>query len=246
VDDSSPKAPAFRTAAEAAVRPRVLIADDQTILREGLRAMLEADASLELVGAADDGLAAMRSVGALKPDVVVVDLSLPGMDGLAAIREIKRRSAGTRTLILTAHKSAEYIGAALRAGADGYLLKQPSRAELLMAIDSVMRGKPFISPAVSQDLVKKYLEQNVEHARVPAAMSQLSARETQVLKLVAEGERNRQIAERLAISVKTVEKHRSNLMRKLQLHNTAALTSFAIENRLIGRMPSRIFSRKAR
>jgi DNA-binding NarL/FixJ family response regulator len=196
--------------------------------------MLEGEASFELLGAAQEA-PALRAAGSMRPDVVLLDLSLPGMEGLGAILEIKRRCAGTKTLVLAAQKSAACIRAALEAGADGYVLKHPSRAELRMAIDTVLRGRPFVSPAASLDLVEKYLD---EDKREHPAVRELSARETQVLTLIAEGERNRQIAARLAISVKTVEKHRSNLMHKLDLHNTAALTSFAIENRLAGKASS--------
>lgn len=220
---------------ESTPKTRVLIADDQTILREGLRALLEGEDGLEVVGAVDDRRDAVRSVGTLKPDVVLIDLSMPNMDGLSAIREIKRRSAQTKTLVLTAHRNEEYIRAALQAGADGYLLKDPSRAELLLAIDSVLRGKPFISPAVSQQIAVRYLQHSRDNRRPYSLVNTLTGRERQVLKLIAEGRRNRQIAEHLVISVKTVEKHRSNLMHKLKLHNTAALTTFAIENRLAGK-----------
>jgi two-component system, NarL family, response regulator NreC len=215
MDDSSPAA------------PRVLLADDRTILRERLRALLSGDHSLELIGATED------QPDAVSPDVALIELSLPELDGLDAIREIKRRYPGARTLVLTVERSAESVHAALKAGADGYLLKEASRAELLLAIGTVLRGKPFISPAVSQSLVAKYLEDSEDAGA--RAVGRLSARETQVLKRIAEGQRNRQIADELKISVKTVEKHRANLMHKLKLHNTAALTSFAIENRLTGR-----------
>jgi two-component system, NarL family, response regulator NreC len=218
MDDSSPTA------------PRVLLADDRTILRERLRGLLTGDESLELIGASED------QPDAASPDVALIDLSLPELAGLDAIREIKRRYPRARTLVLTVERSAESVHAALKAGADGYLLKEASRAELLLAIGTVLRGKPFISPAVSQGLVAKYLEDRDDAGT--RAVGRLSARETQVLKRIAEGQRNRQIADELAISVKTVEKHRANLMHKLKLHNTAALTSFAIENRLTGR-PSR-------
>lgn len=198
-------------------RARVHVADDQTILREALSALLKGEPGIELV--------------ATHPDVVLIDLALPDMDGLAAVREVKRRSPGTKALVISAHKSAQAIRAALSAGADGYLLKGASRAELVMAIESALAGKTFISPAASQSLVASYLEQH--DGERAASLGALTERETQVLKRIAEGERNRDMADALGISVKTVEKHRSNLMRKLKLRNTAALTGFAIENRLL-------------
>jgi DNA-binding NarL/FixJ family response regulator len=234
MDDSAAKAPAEDCRAEKAPRLRLLIADDRTILRQGLRAMLESEADFEIVGGIDEGRDAVRAVGILKPDVVLLDLSMPNMSGLSAIREVKRRCAHTKTLVLTVHASEDCVRAALSAGADGYLLKDASRAELLAAIETVLGGQAFISPAALQNLVGEYRQ----GPRAASRLEVLTVREKQVLKLIAEGQRNRQMAEQLAISVKTVEKHRSNLMHKLELHNTAALTSFAIENRLTGKSRS--------
>ncbi len=208
---------------------RILIADDHTIMREGLRALLESDLTLEIVGAVENGRDAVQSVGSLKPDVVLMDISMPHMDGMSAIREIKRRAIETKILVLTVHKTEEYIRAALQAGASGYVLKDASRAELLFAIQSLVAGKTFISPAVSDRIVTAYLHREQSGA-VRSLSDTLTVREKQVLKLIAEGRRNREIATYLYISVKTVEKHRSNLMQKLNVHNTAALTTFAIEN----------------
>ncbi len=202
------------------VLQRILIADDHTIMREGLRALLEAEAEFEVVGAVDNGRDAVR-------------LAMPHMDGMSAIRELKRRSSEIRILVLTMHKSEEHVRAALQAGADGYLLKETSRSELLIAILSVMRGKTFISPAVADRIVAGYLDRDGGVGAMRARSDTLTEREKQVLKLIAEGRRNRDIAEYLFVSVKTVEKHRANLMSKLDLHNTAALTSFAIANTLI-------------
>jgi two-component system response regulator NreC len=217
------------------VRHRVLIADDHTILREGLRSLLETEPNMEVVATVDNGRDAVRSVGLLKPDILLIDLAMPQMDGMTAIRELKRRACETRILVLTMHKTEEHIRAALQAGASGYLLKDASRAELLMAIHSVMSGKTFISPAVADRIVSGYLDQDNGDTALRSRSDTLTAREKQVLKLIAEGRRNRDIAEYLFVSVKTVEKHRANLMGKLNLHNTAALTSFAIENAMVTR-----------
>jgi DNA-binding NarL/FixJ family response regulator len=212
---------------------RILIADDHTIMREGLRALLESDRTLEIVGAVENGREAVQSVGSLKPDVVLMDISMPHMDGMSAIREIKRRAIETKILVLTVHKTEEYIRAALQAGASGYVLKDASRAELLFAIQCLVAGKTFISPAVSDRIVTGYLHREHSGTTVRSLSDTLTAREKQVLKLIAEGRRNREIATYLYISVKTVEKHRSNLMQKLSVHNIAALTTFAIENGLV-------------
>ena len=215
------------------VQQRIVNADDHTIMREGLRALLEAEAEFEVVGAADNGRDAVRLTTLLKPDLVLMDLAMPHMDGMSAIRELKRRSSEIRILVLTMHKTEEHVRAALQAGADGYLLKDTSRSELLIAIMSVMRGKTFISPAVADRIVAGYLDRDDGEGAMRARSDTLTEREKQVLKLIAEGRRNRDIAEYLFVSVKTVEKHRANLMSKLDLHNTAALTSFAIANTLI-------------
>jgi DNA-binding NarL/FixJ family response regulator len=183
----------------------------------------------------DNGRDAVRLAGLLKPDLVLMDLAMPQMDGMSAIRELRRRvsDAKVKILVLTMHKTEEHIRAALQAGANGYVLKDASRAELLMAIHSVMGGKTFISPAVAERIVTGYLDRGESEVR--PLSDTLTAREKQVLKLIAEGGRNRDIAEYLFVSVKTVEKHRANLMGKLNLHNTAALTSFAIHNALVSR-----------
>jgi DNA-binding NarL/FixJ family response regulator len=223
-------APPGAPAPALGARHTVLLADDHTIMREGLRALLESDERLEVVGAVDNGREAVRAAVALKPDLVVMDLAMPEMDGLSAIRELMRRSLETKVLVLTMHKGEEYIRASLQAGARGYMLKDGSGSELLMAIQTVLAGKTFVSPSVADRIVTAYLERESSEGSVRLLSDTLTAREKQVLKLVAEGRRNREIAEFLFVSVKTVEKHRANLMSKLGLHNTAALTAFAIEN----------------
>jgi DNA-binding NarL/FixJ family response regulator len=229
--------PIFSDGPARSEKRRVLIVDDQTLVRDGLRALLEHDGTLEVVGAAGDGSDVVRSINTLKADLVLIDISMRSMDGLSAIREIKRRSADTKALVLTEHNTEPQIRAALQAGADGYVLKEASRAELLMAIESVLSGKRFISPSVAAHIVSRYLEHGRKDTTGSSLLDSLTAREKQVLKLIAEGRRNREIASYLFISVKTVEKHRSNLMHKMNLHNTAALTSFALEKGLVG-MPS--------
>jgi DNA-binding NarL/FixJ family response regulator len=212
---------------------RVLIADDHGIMRDALRALLESEQGFEIVAVVDNGRDAVRQVGLLKPDLVLMDLAMPHMDGLSAIRELKKRCATTRVLVLTMHKTEEHIRAALQAGASGYVVKEASRAELIMAVRGVLRGKTFISPAVADRIITGYLDRDGRAGEIRSLADTLTPREKQVLKLIAEGRRNRDIAEFLFVSVKTVEKHRANLMGKLDLHNTAALTAFAIENDLM-------------
>jgi DNA-binding NarL/FixJ family response regulator len=214
------------------VKCRIVVADDHTILREGLRSMLESQPGYEVVAVAEDGREAVRLVLLLKPDIAVMDLAMPRMDGMSAIRELKRRACETKVVVLTMHKSEQYMRAAFEAGASAYLLKESSCTELLMALESVMSGKTFISPAVADLVVRGYLDHDRKDGGVRSLSDTLTSREKQVLKLIAEGRRNREVAEFLFVSVKTVESHRANLMAKLDLHNAAALTSFAIENSL--------------
>jgi two-component system, NarL family, response regulator NreC len=211
---------------------RIVIAEDYTILREGLRSLLSAIPQFEIVGEAEDGQEAIRAVDQLKPDLALMDLSMPRMNGMDAIREIKKRSPATKVLVLTIHKTEEYIHAALHAGADGYILKDSTRNELGMAITSVLEGKRYISPGISERVIDGYLEGR-KRTRPLSAWDLLTQREREILKLIAEGYRNKDIAEFLYISVKTVEKHRANLMKKLDLHNIQALTAFALEKGLV-------------
>lgn len=213
-------------------RRKIVIAEDHTILRAGLRALLAAQNGLEVIGEAGDGREAIRKVDTLQPDLLLIDLSMPKLNGIDAIREIKRQHPKIKIIVLTVHKSDEYIIAALRAGANGYMLKDASQNELLLAIDYVINGKTFLSPSISDKLVDAVL--NTDKKDKPAAgLDNLTAREREILKLVAEGNTNKKIADHLCISLKTVEKHRSNLMKKLDLRNTAALTAYAIEKKMV-------------
>lgn len=212
----------------------IVLADDHTILREGLRALLTADSSFEIVGEARDGREAVRCIEKLGPDLLLMDLSMPRMSGMDAIREIKKRYPETKIIALTVHKTEEYLLTTLQAGADGYVLKDATHDELIMAIKNVMGGKSYLSPGVSEKVIEGYLE-GKEITRSRSSWETLSQREREVLKLIAEGYKNKEIAEDLCISLKTVEKHRANLMKKLDLHNAATLTVYAVERGLVNR-----------
>ncbi len=213
---------------------RIVLVEDHTILREGLRALLSADPDFEIIGEAADGREAVRLVEKQVPDLILMDLSMPRMTGMDAIREIKKRYPATKIIALTVHKTEEYLGTTLQAGADGYVLKDATHNELMMAIQSVLNGKTYLSPGVSEKVVEGYLEG--KEGRMPnSTLGLLSQREREVLKLIAEGYKNKDIAADLYISLKTVEKHRANLMKKLDLHNAAALTAYAIEQGLVER-----------
>jgi DNA-binding NarL/FixJ family response regulator len=213
-------------------KKRIVIAEDHTILREGLKALLSSDPGLEIAGEAEDGIEAVRKVNELNPDLIMIDLTMPRMNGMEAIREIKKGSPDTRVLVLTVHKTEEYVLASLRAGADGYVLKDSTHAELAMAIRTVLAGNNYLSPGISGKVISGYLNGRKE-LKEKSAFETLTQREREVLKLVAEDYKNKEIADCLCISLKTVEKHRDNLMKKLDLHSAAALTAFAIDHGLV-------------
>lgn len=213
---------------------RILIVDDHTLLRAGLRALLAQDPGIEIVGEAADGRDAVRAVGQFSPNLVLMDLTMPGMNGIEAVTEIKRRYPDVRILVMTLHKTEDFIHASLQAGADGYILKDATHDELRVAIRSVLLGKTYLSMDVSGKVVCGYLGGG-KSASGSSVFDTLTHREREILKLVAEGKPNKGIAEFLNLSVKTVEKHRSNLMSKLDVHNAAGLTAFAIEKGLLVR-----------
>ena len=213
---------------------RIVIAEDHTILREGLRSLLSSNPSFEIVGEAEDGREAIKCVEKFKPDLILTDLSMPRMNGMEAIKEIKRESPTIKVLVLTVHRAEEYILATFRAGADGYLLKDSTHAELVMAVKKVLSGKHYISPEISEKVIEGYLDGR-RTLKTKSSWETLTQREREILKLIAEGYKNKGIADDLCISVKTVEKHRANLMEKLDLHSIQALTAFAIERGLVSK-----------
>jgi DNA-binding NarL/FixJ family response regulator len=205
---------------------RVLLADDHALFREGLRHLLDAR-GFTVVGEAADGREAVRLARSVDPDIAVVDIGMPGLNGIDATRELRRDSPTLPVILLTVHDESAYVADALRAGARGFVLKSEASEDLVRAIEEVLRGGIYVSPRVSsavQDLIR---------TGSPAAVDPLSPREREVLQLVAEGRTNKAIAGTLVISVKTVESHRASIMRKLGLHDTASLVRYAIRHRLI-------------
>jgi DNA-binding NarL/FixJ family response regulator len=213
-------------------KQRILIVEDHTILREGLKSLLSSHLDFEIVGEAGDGLEAIRAVDRVQPNLILMDLSMPRMDGIAAIREIKKKWPKIHVLALTVHKTEEYIMATLGSGADGYILKDTTHAELLEAIRIILSGKRVLSPSISEKVIEGCLD-GKRKAPLKSSWDTLTRREREILKLIGEGNRNKKIAEFLCISPKTVEKHRANIMDKLNLHNASALTAYAIEKGLI-------------
>lgn len=215
-----------------AEKTRILIAEDHTILRQGLRALLSADAGLEVVGEAEDGLDAIRHTEKLKPDLVLLDLNMPKMDGISVIKELSKRCPETRILALTMHRDEEFVLEAFKSGAKGYCLKSASHGELQLAIKAVLSGKIFVSPEISDKIMEGYLETK-KTIKKESSWDTLTQREREVLKLIGEGYRNKEISDYLCISVKTVEKHRANIMEKLDLHSASSLTAYAIQKGLV-------------
>jgi DNA-binding NarL/FixJ family response regulator len=214
-------------------KKQIVIAEDHTILREGLRFLLNGE-DYEVVAEAKDGLDAVQCVESHKPDLILLDLAMPKMNGISVIKEIKNRFPKTRILALTIHESEEYILEAFQSGTDGYCLKDANREELMMAIKSVLAGKPYLSPGISEKVLGGYLE-GKKTLKSTSSWDTLTQREKEILKLIGEGYKNREIGDYLCISAGTVGKHRANIMKKLDLHNASALTAFAIEKGLVTR-----------
>jgi DNA-binding NarL/FixJ family response regulator len=214
------------------LKKKIVIAEDQTIVRKGLRSLLESENNIEVVAEAGDGIETIKCVEQHLPDLVLLDLAMPKMSGLSALRDIKERFENTRILVLTFHSSEEYILEAFGNGADGYCLKNDSHTELLAAIKNLLAGKSYISPSVSKKVLEGYLEGR-KKLRKETSWESLTKREKEVLKLVGEGYSSVEIGEILNISPKTADKHRSNIMNKLNMHSAPALTAYAIEKGLV-------------
>ena len=209
---------------------RVLLADDHTLVRAGLRKLLEAMPEVEVVGEASDGLALLALAGQLRPTLVLMDIAMPGLNGLEATARLARQSPDIRVLILSMHQNEEYVRQALRHGAAGYLLKDAAPMELDLAIQAVLRGETYLSQAVSRGVVSDYV-QRLRGEETPG--TQLTPRQREVLQLVAEGHSTKEIARRLDLSVKTVDTHRSQLMKLLDIHEVAGLVRYAMRVGLI-------------
>lgn len=212
-------------------RLRVVIADDHGVVRQGIRGVLEAIEGLDVLGEAADGDEALRMVRELEPDVVILDVNMPGRTGLEVASELRGEANPARVLILSMHDDPEYVLQAVRSGADGYVLKDAAPAELREAVQAVHEGREYFTARVTQQL-SVGLRQEIEEEQLRARLESLTNRETEVLLHVAEGMTNREIGERLEISPRTVETHRERLMDKLRIRTVAGLTRFVVENEL--------------
>ncbi len=211
-----------------AKRITVVLAEDHMIVREGLKMILQAEQDIEVVGEAATGRQAVDLAQKLRPDVVIMDIAMPVLNGLEATRQIRQTVPDAKILILSAHSDDAYVSSMTALGVSGYLIKQTSSHFLAEAIREIQKGNTFFSPSVAKRFNKRKSESLDRRGRSKAAVTPLSSREVEVLQLIAEGEANKQIAGALGISVKTVEKHRDHLMKKLDIHDTAGLTRYAI------------------
>jgi two-component system response regulator NreC len=209
---------------------KILIADDHAVVRAGLRAVLQTNPELELAGEASGGLEALELVQQIHPDVLVLDLSMPDLDGISVTRQVKETNPQTRILILTVHEDEALLREAIKAGASGYILKRAAESELVSAIQVILRGDLYVDPSLLRSLLD---EQAKSKPAQPELVEPLTPREVDVLKLIVEGYTNRQIAEKLSISTRTVEGHRANLSEKLGLHSRVELVRFARDHGII-------------
>jgi DNA-binding NarL/FixJ family response regulator len=210
---------------------RVLLVDDHALVRSGLRALIEAFPGVKVVAEAADGNAALELVARERPDVVLMDVTMPELNGLEATTRVIRKFPEVRVLVLSMHAEEEYVGLALRAGAAGYLLKDASASELELAIRSVARGDTYLTPAATKGVVADYLQRGAEP---PTPRERLTSRQREILQLIADGHTTKEIARRLGLSVKTVEAHRTQLMERLGIHDIAGLVRWAIRAGLVG------------
>jgi len=213
-------------------KTRILLADDHAVLRAGLRLLLDAQPDLTTVGEASDGLEALERATALQPDIILLDLTMPRLSGLAALRELRQRAPDARILVLTMHADQEYLREALSQGAAGYVLKQAADQELLAALRAVARGEVYVHSIMAKGLVESLLDQ-ARPALPTDPWESLSSREAEVIRAVAQGYTNQEIADRLGLSVKTVETHRARAMEKLGLTSRAQLVRYALDKGLL-------------
>lgn len=209
---------------------RILLADDHRLFRDGLRTLLDQREDMEVIGEAVDGPAAVAAAAQHKPDIVLMDISMPDLNGIEATRKIVAEHSGTKIIMLSMHSDQRFVTESLRAGASGYVLKDCAIEELIEAIRTVSRKQIFLSATIAESVIKDYIGLTVN--RSDSVFSALSAREREVLQLLAEGNSTKEIAARLDVSIKTVETHRKQIMDKLDIHSIAELTKYAIREGL--------------
>jgi DNA-binding NarL/FixJ family response regulator len=212
---------------------RLLVADDHEIVRKGLRALLEAEPGWEVAAEAVDGRDAVEKAQQLKPDIAILDISMPSLNGLEAARQIVKSVSQTKVLVLTMHDSDPLIQQVLEVGARGYLLKSDAAHDLVTAVDALRRNKTFFTPKVAQMVLEGYLDKNPKEVPAEGGYFRLTGRQREIVQLLAEGKSSKEVAGVLGVSVKTAETHRANIMRRLDCHSVTALVRYAIRNHLI-------------
>lgn len=212
---------------------QVILADDHQLVRAGLRALLESFDDVQVLAECSDGHDTLTQVEQLRPDVLLLDITMPGLNGLEVARRVPKLSSTTQVLVLSMHAGPEYVAQALRAGVAGYLIKDSAVDELRVALNALVAGRPYLSPAISQTVLHGFLRTGKAPAEASDTLDKLTARQREILQLVAEGHGTRDIAERLGLSVKTVESHRSQLMDRLDIHDVPGLVRFAIRIGLV-------------
>jgi RNA polymerase sigma factor (sigma-70 family) len=213
-------------------KTRILIADDHGIVRKGLRLQLEQNGTFEVVGEATDGRAAVRMAEELAPDIVIIDIAMPNLNGIQATTLIVKKNPRTGVIILSMHSDETYITRALAAGAKGYLLKDNAEVDLFRAVQVVAQGKPFFSPAIAKTLLEDYMR-HMQQRGLEDSYDLLTVREKEILQLLAEGKSNKEVATMLNLSTNTVETHRTRIMQKLDLHSAAEIVLYAVRKRII-------------
>jgi len=212
---------------------RVILADDHRLVRAGLRALLQSFENVQVLAECSDGRETLECVARLRPDVLLLDITMPGLNGLDVARRVPKLSPETQVLVLSMHVGPEYVAQALRAGVAGYLIKDSAVAELRGALDALAGGRPYLSPAISQSVLHGFLRTGKESSDAGTELNKLTARQREILQLLAEGHGTRDIAARLRVSAKTVESHRSQLMDRLGIHDVPGLVRFAIRVGLV-------------
>ena len=211
-------------------KTRILLADDHRLVREGLRSLLEKLPSIEVVAEASDGLEALELLKATRPDIVLMDITMPRLSGVEAVRRISKEYPRTKAIVVSIHAAEEYVWQALRAGASGYLIKDADASELATAIQAVMNGETYLSPRVSRTVISNYFERT---GNSQGPLERLTPRQREVLQLIAEGQNTKAIAPTLKISVKTVEAHRLQMMKRLDIHDVPGLVRYAVRSGLV-------------
>lgn len=219
-------------------KTRIIIADDHSVVRSGLRLLLQSSPDFTVVAEAEDGEEAVALVDRHKPDVVIMDISMPKLNGIEATGIMKQSSPDLKIIILTVHEDEEYVYQMLRAGASGYVLKSAGKKEIFAAIESALSGERFFSPGISKLIIEGFIKRDKEQLQAQEQLQshskqQLTKREIEVLQYIAQGFTNRKIAEALFLSIRTINTHRTNLMQKLDIHDTARLVRYAIETGLV-------------